>query len=317
MFFGRRNKQEAGMSADSVDNLHPVLHVVDTLKGYHKDIVQKEVDSLWELNEIRSAFGGVLKEAENFQGRLLDFEQNFSSIEQVSGEFVEVKNTIAQSVTNAQRGVEELKTNSEQVAEHFSEMEHTFENLQKAVEMIKQCTDKIVSIADQTNLLAINASIEAARAGEQGKGFAVVAVEVKKLADEIKGLTKEVGSGIQEVELGAEQLNSRINISQDALEESLNKVQETHDMFDEITQAAEGATTVHAGISEVIDQSKSRLQILCGFFDQIKNQYQEVVKHINQAARLGTTKSAMFENVDNMMSQIPPVINDYTSHGES
>lgn len=316
MFFGRRNKQEVGAESKSMDNLYPVLHVVDTLKGYHKDVVQKEVDSLWELNEIRRSFGGVLKEAENFQEKLLDFEQNFSSIEQVSGEFVEVRDTIAQSVTHAQTGVEELKSNSKQVAEHFREMEHTFEDLQKAVETIKQCTDKIVSIADQTNLLAINASIEAARAGEQGKGFAVVAVEVKKLADEIKGLTKEVSSGIQEVEQGTDQLNSRINISQDALEESLNKVQETYDMFDEITQAAEGATTVHTGISDVIDQSKSRLQILCGFFDQIKNQYQEVVKHINKAARLGTTKSAMFENVENLMSQIPPIIKDYTSHRE-
>lgn len=317
MFFGKRRKEETGVTSGSMDNLYPVLHVVDTLKDYHKDIVQKEVDSLWELNEIRSAFGGVIREAESFQEKMLDFEQNFSSIEQVSGEFVEVKDRITQSVTHAQNGVEELKTTSEQVAAYFGEMEHTFEDLQKAVEMIKQCTNKIVSIADQTNLLAINASIEAARAGEHGKGFAVVAVEVKKLADEIKGLTKEVGSGIQEVEQGTDHLNSSINISQNALGESLNKVQETYDMFDEITQAAEGTTTVHMKISDVIGQSKSEIQVLCGFFDQIKSQYQKVVKHINKAARLGTTKSAMFEDVDNMMSQIPSIVKDYTSHRES
>ena len=186
MFFGKRNHKEIREAAEGMDNLNPVLHVIDTLKDYHKDVVKKEVDSLWELNEIRRSFGGVLKETENFQGRLQDFEQNFSSIEQVSGEFVAVRDTITQSVTHAQNGVEELKSTSEQVAAYFSEMEQTFESLQKAVETIRQCTDKIVSIADQTNLLAINASIEAARAGEHGKGFAVVAVEVKKLADEIK-----------------------------------------------------------------------------------------------------------------------------------
>ena len=316
MFFGKRNHKEIREAAEGMDNLNPVLHVIDTLKDYHKDVVKKEVDSLWELNEIRRSFGGVLKETENFQGRLQDFEQNFSSIEQVSGEFVAVRDTIIQSVTHAQNGVEELKSTSEQVAAYFSEMEQTFESLQKAVETIRQCTDKIVSIADQTNLLAINASIEAARAGEHGKGFAVVAVEVKKLADEIKSLTREVGSGIQAVEQGTDHLNGSINISQNALEESINKVQETYDMFDEITRAAEGTTTVHTAISDVISQSKSGLQVLCGFFERVKNQYQEVVKHINKAARLGTTKSAMFEDVDNMMSQIPPVVKDYTSHRE-
>ena len=309
--FWKRNKQEVRTVSENENNLYPILHVMSSLKDYHKEMVQKEVDSLWELNEIRRSVGGVLKETENFQGRLQDFEQNFSSIEQVSGEFAAVRDTIIQSGTHAQNGAEELKSTSEQVAAYFSEMEQTFESLQKAVETIRQCTDKIVSIADQTNLLAINASIEAARAGEHGKGFAVVAVEVKKLADEIKSLTREVGSGIQAVEQGTDHLNGSINISQNALEESINKVQETYDMFDEITRSAESATEVHTEISGVIDQSKAALQRLCEFFVQAKNQYQVVVKHINQASALGTTKSTMFEDIDNMMAQMPPIIKEF------
>ena len=313
MLFGKKNRQETKAAPGNENSLYPVLHVMDTLKDYHKEVVQKEVDSLRELDEIGRSFGKVVREAEDFQGKLLDFGQNFSSIEAVSGEFITVKDTISQSVARAQGGVEELKNSSRQVADYFSEMEQTFEDLKKAVEKIKQCTDKIVSIADQTNILAINASIEAARAGEQGKGFAVVAVEVKKLADEIKNLTKEVDSGIQEVEQGTDQLNGSIATSQSALGESLNKVQETYDMFDEITQSAEGAATVHTEISGTIGQSESALQVLCGFFDQIKAQYQEVVSHINRAGRLGTTKSTMFEDIENMLSQIPPLIKEFTS----
>ncbi len=313
MLFWRRNKREADMRSENEDNLYPVVHVMNTLKEYEKEMVQKEVDSLWELNEIRGSFDTVLKETESFQERLSDFEQNFMSIEQASGGFAQVKDTVAQSVQQAQDEVTELKSSSMQVADYFSEMEQTFEELKTAVEKIKQCTDKIVSIADQTNILAINASIEAARAGEQGRGFAVVAVEVKKLADEIKGLTKEVDLGIQDVEQGTERLNGSITTSQGALGESIQKVQKTYDMFNEITQSAEGAVNVHTEISGVIDQSKNALQILCGFFEQVRGQYQEVIKHINKAAKHGTTKSAMFEDIDNLLSQIPPIIEEYTS----
>lgn len=309
--FWNKNKQDVRKTPESENSLYPVLHVMGSLKDYHTDLVQKEVESLQELDNIGSSFGNILREAEEFQDKLQEFDQHFSSIEQASGEFIAVKETIDRSVSNAQNGVEELKNSSMQVETYFSEMENTFENLQQAVEKIKTCTNKIITIAEQTNILALNASIEAARAGEQGKGFAVVAVEVKKLADEIKNLTGEVDTGIHDVEQGTEQLSSSIVSSQQALGRSLEKVNETYDMFDEITQSAEGATTVHTEISRVIGESGTALQILCGFFGQLRNRYQEVVRHISRAGKLGTTKSTMFEDIDNMLSQIPPIIKDY------
>ncbi len=68
-------------------------------------------------------------------------------------------------------------------------------------------------------------------------------------------------------------------------------------------------------ISDVIDASQQELQTVCQFFDDIKMQYNEVVKHISYASNLGTTKSAMFEDIDNLLSQIPPMIQDKEPEG--
>lgn len=304
MKFKRKNRRRS-------KSLYPVLYVIGSLKDYHKELVQREVSSLWELNMVSKSFGSVLHESENFKETLREFNETFSNINTVSGQFATVKENISQSVVQAQEEIEQLKYSSLMVQTHFDEMQETFEEFQQSLRKIKGCMGKIVSIADQTNILSLNASIEAARAGEKGKGFAVVAEEVKSLSDEIKNLAAEVDVSIGDVEQGTDMLNSSINTSHQALEQSLSKVEEAYETFDSITQAAEGTSEVQMEISQVVDESKEALQTLYDFFENTKRQYQEVVKHINHASNLGTTKSAMFEDIDNMLSQIPPIIEDY------
>ncbi len=304
------SKKTSGQIQHNEKSLYPVLYVTDHLKDYKDALIQKEVESLWELSLVNKSFSGVLERADNFQAQLMDFGQSFSSINTTAGQFSEVRESIGQTVSQTQNKVEDLKQTYVAIEQSYEGMEQTFIQLQAAVTSICKSINKIVSIADETNILAINASIEASRAGESGKGFAVVASKVKELAEEIKTLANEAESDIHNVESGTKQLNKSISDSAQKLEEGNGIVAATDDSFQEITQAADGASTVQTDIATVIGASQNKLQTLCQFFDDIKQQYQEVVKHINRASTLGTTKSAMFEDIDNMLSQIPPIIKD-------
>ena len=304
------SKKKSGQIQHNEKSLYPVLYVTDHLKDYKDALIQKEVESLWELSLVNKSFSGVLEKADNFQAQLMDFGQSFSSINTTAGQFSEVRESIGQTVSQTQDKVEDLKQTSIAIEQSYAEMEQTFTQLQAAVTSICKSINKIVSIADETNILAINASIEASRAGESGKGFAVVASKVKELAEEIKSLANEAESDIHDVESGTNQLNKSISESAEKLGKGTGIVNATYDSFQEITQAADGASTVQTDIATVIGASQNKLQTLCQFFDDIKQQYQEVVKHINRASTLGTTKSAMFEDIDNMLSQIPPIIKD-------
>lgn len=291
-------------------SLYPIMHMTGTFKKYQKELARKEVESLSELVMVGSSFEQVMDQADNFQTKLKDFSQSLSGVNDSASQFEKVKEDITQTVTQAQDMLEELKDTSVHVQESYSAMETTFNQLQGAVKDIQRCMGKIVSIADETNILAINASIEAARAGEQGKGFAVVAEKVRELAKEIKELTDDVDEGVSNVESGASKLSTSIIASHDALGKGFDIVNNTSDSFQKITSAADGASFVQSEISSVIDDSQRDLQVLCQFFDEIRVRYQDVVKHIERASTLGTTKSVMFEDIDNLLSQIPHIIQD-------
>lgn len=310
MLFSGKGRTRPDSPCKEEKNLYPVLHVANSLEEYQKELVKKEVASLSELSMVGTTFSGVLKEADHFQEKLQEMGQSFANIDQTAEQFNQVRGEIAQTVTKAQSQMEALGKNSRKVQESYDEMRETFSQLQAAIREIQQCMGKIVSIADQTNILAINASIEAARAGVEGRGFAVVAAQVKELAKEIKVLAGEVNTGVSDVEERAGELSGSIQISQETLGQGVDIVAQTDDSFRQITAAAEGAVAVQSQISGVISTSEGELAVLCQFFDQIKEQYQEVVKHIDQASRLGTTKSAMFEDIENMISQIPPMVRD-------
>ena len=215
--FGRKlktQKENVILAQEETLDMHPIIHVADSIIEYQKQLAEREVESLDEMADIQKAFVLATKENERLKDQVQELSSVFADVGQIATSFDGVKNGIVDSVGEAQQKVDELKNSSKEVSRSFGEIKSAFAGVQMSVQQIKDCMQQIIAIANQTNMLALNASIEAARAGEQGRGFAVVANEVKNLAEEIKTLVSTVDGSISEVERGTTQLNNNIEESQ-------------------------------------------------------------------------------------------------------
>ncbi|MCR5404657.1 MAG: chemotaxis protein [Butyrivibrio sp.] len=300
-------KDRSAFDQEKVDAL---VYLAGSIKNYQKDLVQNELNSLKEIHDMGEAVKVVVDSNNELRMQLENFNEMFEAVSESAGKFESVKQNIIGSVETAQEKVSELKTSSNEVRSSFDEMTRGFENFKNAVDQISDYMKKIIGIATQTNLLALNASIEAARAGEAGKGFAVVATEVRELADEIKTLIAQVNTSIDAAGQESEKLSTSMQNSIEAMDKSIREVEETNDTFDAIIESANGANEVQNEINDTARMASGELSKIGDSINGINRQYDNLIVQLDRVNSLGTTKSSVFEHIDNLASQIEPIVRD-------
>lgn len=289
------------------EELYPVLYSKRYMTDRLEELSEQEMNISREILNIKKSFGSALDSMENLSSEVDTFHESFQEVDQVVGQFADVEKKIIDSIEDAQKQIQILKTDSAKAGESFAMMDQNFVILQETVNEIKNTTGGIIAVANQTNLLALNASIEAARAGEQGKGFTVVAEQVGKLSDEIKNLVEQVNASVRNVEEKTNELNEAMQASRQALEVSQTGVDEATETFDKVKEATHEVENVQQNVSAVLTESQKGIAEVKEYVTLSRNQYDKILTYIESIDSCDNKKSAMFEDIRNMLMQIEPL----------
>lgn len=200
--------------------------------------------------------------------------------------------------------MEQLKRQSEVIAETNSEVAESMRKLNERTGAVKSIADTIFSISSQTNLLALNASIESARAGEAGRGFAVVADEIRQLAEKTRQETENIAEILNE-------LSDDAQSAAGAVEKSVAAAAAQDGMIGEASESIanmnENVNSLIADIGE-IDEMLSRLseannQIVDNIM-QLSAATEEVTASSTQAAELSAQNLSNAENTKSLLSDV-------------
>ncbi|MHA7963847.1 methyl-accepting chemotaxis protein [Paenibacillus sp. CAU 1782] len=134
---------------------------------------------------------------------------------------------------------QEIEVAMERVVQSANENMQSLDMLKEKVHAMRGILQSIKEISSQTNLLALNAAIEAAHAGEYGRGFSVVADEVRKLSKQVELAVKEVNGNLEAVTAQVGGIAKGTSLSQNAIKENRDRIQQAVDGFKEIGKAAE------------------------------------------------------------------------------
>lgn len=208
--FNNMMEQITGLVRQSRQSAQAVLMTSGELHGASGKTSQSAQHIVKATEEIAAGASSLALEAEKGYSHTYDMGEHMKQM-------VEANDTMDRYAHEVLEAGEQGVSQMQSLIADTSVMENM---IRSAVDKVEQLQGSAVSIRrivlmldnmmKQTNILSLNAAIEASRAGAAGKGFMVVADEIRNLADQSKQAIQEVGAV-------AEQIQSEIGDSVEAL----------------------------------------------------------------------------------------------------
>lgn len=241
------------------------------------------------MREITSASNTTARSIEDQNSMTQNIQSAIGETGERSKKMVGIAMDSNESIHENMQVMEELKSQSEQIAATNREVTESMEKLQNKTKEVEEIASMILNISSQTNLLALNASIESARAGEAGRGFAVVAEQIGQLAEQTRSSTEQITRIINELNANAKQVVESVETSVEATADQNKKILTAADSFEKLNQ----------NMMQLIEDINDMDQQILGLSDS-NNRIVENISHLS-AATEEVTASA--EQVREMSEQ--------------
>lgn len=309
---GNKDKEKNSVSATTDQkqmdfDKHPLDYALTSAYKVVNELAEDVFLTTQKMRYATERLSGLKEDMIGPQGEVSALEDGFRDITAAADHFSDVEAEIDESVSEAQRQMEQLRQDSNSLQENFKNMFKTFEMLQGALDKIRSSLSGIREVADQTNLLALNASIEAARAGEQGRGFAVVAEEVGKLAQTSRVMVEGIHANIVEVERQSSELNKFIEASDEAMLCNIRSIEQTGKYFDDVKKSASGTAEVREAIESAVERNRTYVKTVQDSLVGTAGVYSDIIDKMDID---DSKKGVLIETFQNIIEQAVAMVGE-------